>query len=56
MFLFKTLKISLSRRINNYSRAGIAMLIFSFIALFVGKECTYPILGFGVGLLSRSNE
>lgn len=56
MFLFKTLKISLSRRINNYSRAGIAMLIFSFIALFVAKECTYPILGFGIGLLSRSNE
>jgi hypothetical protein len=56
MFLFKTLKISLSRRCNNYSRAGIAMLIFSFIALFVAKECTYPILGFGVGLLSRSNE
>lgn len=56
MFLFKTFKISLSRRINNYSRAGIAMLIFSFIALFVAKECTYPILGFGIGLLSRSNE
>ena len=56
MFLFKTFRISLSRRINNYSRAGIAMLIFSFIALFVAKECTYPILGFGIGLLSRSNE
>ena len=56
IFIFITLKKSISRITDIYSYAGIVILLFSFMALLVAKESSYPLLGLGVGLLSRSKK
>lgn len=53
LFLFVVLKQSLIEREDFYTKAGITILIFSFIALFFAKEYSYPLTGLGIGLISR---